>query len=322
MKKSVTILLLLLVVFSQGLQARGFRTFSRYEKTVSDTIARAGLPSDLAYLPLVITGCNPDFSDSFCAGAWAVSGSIARHYGLVVGSAYDSRLDMEKCTGAAVAYLKDLYAQFNGRMEDVIRQYFTSIQRYELASSPASVLEKLSQTREDYRDFRDSNDDPVMASVSLADAVMLREFSQAVDVPIPQLMRWNPAIRSTSGILPQGAVLNIPKDKVRAFSARENGLYASVREKEKEKQTPQERSIIGSSNNPADSLVAGTPGQHKPVATAKPKYTTYTVKKGDNLGSIARKFKTSVSKIVKDNHLKSADKIREGQTLKIYKSSK
>ncbi|MEW1754062.1 peptidoglycan-binding protein [Streptomyces angustmyceticus] len=45
--------------------------------------------------------------------------------------------------------------------------------------------------------------------------------------------------------------------------------------------------------------------------------TTYTVKKGDTLSSIAAKYKTTVAKLVSLNGLKDADKISVGQKLKV-----
>jgi len=52
----------------------------------------------------------------------------------------------------------------------------------------------------------------------------------------------------------------------------------------------------------------------KPKPYGTPQY--YTVRKGDNLGKIAAKFHTTVSKLKKLNHLRS-DFIREGQRLRV-----
>lgn len=45
--------------------------------------------------------------------------------------------------------------------------------------------------------------------------------------------------------------------------------------------------------------------------------TTYTVKKGDTLTSIAKKFNTTVGELVSSNGLKNPDIIYGGQVLKI-----
>ena len=50
---------------------------------------------------------------------------------------------------------------------------------------------------------------------------------------------------------------------------------------------------------------------------SKPTSTTYTVKSGDNLTVIARKFNTSVGNIVAWNGIKNPDLIYVGQILKV-----
>lgn len=55
---------------------------------------------------------------------------------------------------------------------------------------------------------------------------------------------------------------------------------------------------------------------NKQLASAK-KTVTYTVKKGDTLASIAKKYKTTVAKLVKDNGIKNPNLIKVGQKIKI-----
>ncbi|MCY8307070.1 LysM peptidoglycan-binding domain-containing protein, partial [Bacillus spizizenii] len=49
--------------------------------------------------------------------------------------------------------------------------------------------------------------------------------------------------------------------------------------------------------------------------------TTYTVKSGDNLGSIAQRFGMTLSEIQSLNNISNPDKIQVGQVLKVYASS-
>ena len=51
----------------------------------------------------------------------------------------------------------------------------------------------------------------------------------------------------------------------------------------------------------------------------KPKYITYTVKRGDTLSAIAARYGTTVSRLVKDNGIKNPNLIYPGQNIKIYK---
>ena len=60
--------------------------------------------------------------------------------------------------------------------------------------------------------------------------------------------------------------------------------------------------------------VAAKPASAKPAAAAP---TTYTVKRGDTLTVIAKRFATTTAALVKLNGLKSADRVRIGQTIKV-----
>lgn len=55
----------------------------------------------------------------------------------------------------------------------------------------------------------------------------------------------------------------------------------------------------------------------KPSASHAKKTVTYTVKRGDTLSGIARRYKTTVAKLVKDNGIKNANLIYVGQKIKI-----
>ena len=55
----------------------------------------------------------------------------------------------------------------------------------------------------------------------------------------------------------------------------------------------------------------------KPSASSTKKTVTYTVKRGDTLSGIARRYKTTVAKLVKDNDIKNANLIYVGQKIKI-----
>ena len=58
--------------------------------------------------------------------------------------------------------------------------------------------------------------------------------------------------------------------------------------------------------------------ENKTPEVKEVKYTIYTVKKGDTLSKIAKTYRTSVSKLQKDNGIKDPNKIYVGQKIRIY----
>lgn len=78
---------------------------------------------------------------------------------------------------------------------------------------------------------------------------------------------------------------------------------------------PQISQNLPSSEAPMDSAPAKLPAL--PVKSSTEKLTaSYTVKQGDTIYSIARKFKLNVDALIKLNQLKDPNKIVPGQTLK------
>ena len=55
----------------------------------------------------------------------------------------------------------------------------------------------------------------------------------------------------------------------------------------------------------------------KPTTSSTKKTVTYTVKRGDTLSAIAKRYKTTVAKLVKNNGIKNANLIYVGQKIKI-----
>ncbi len=86
----------------------------RYLPMIQKHLRDAGLPEDLAYLPMIESGYSlTAYSRARAAGPWQFIRSTGRHYGLKVNTHEDERRDPTKSTLAAIDFLSDLYKQFN-----------------------------------------------------------------------------------------------------------------------------------------------------------------------------------------------------------------
>lgn len=65
---------------------------------------------------------------------------------------------------------------------------------------------------------------------------------------------------------------------------------------------------------------AKSPQEIKPVPQTQPDYTSYTIRQGDTLSSIARRYGTTANEIAQYNNLANKDALRIGQKLKIPKN--
>ncbi len=80
---------------------------------IREILAEAGIPQDLAYVPIVESAFNPvALSRAKAKGLWQFIPSTGKQYGLKQDFFVDERSNMEKATFAAARYLKNLYAMF------------------------------------------------------------------------------------------------------------------------------------------------------------------------------------------------------------------
>jgi len=85
----------------------------RYLPIIEEKLEAAGLPLELAYLPLIESGFNlTAYSRAHAVGPWQFIKSTGRHYGLKIDKYVDERRDIIASTDAAIQFLTELYEEF------------------------------------------------------------------------------------------------------------------------------------------------------------------------------------------------------------------
>lgn len=96
----------------------------RYLYYIVDELEKAGLPTEIALLPIVESGFDPfGYSHGRASGPWQFIPSTGQMYGLDQTWWYDGRRDIIGSTQAAIAYLTRLHKMFDGDWLHALASY-------------------------------------------------------------------------------------------------------------------------------------------------------------------------------------------------------
>jgi len=248
--------------------------------------ADSSLPQDLAYLPLIESGFNPRaYSRAHAAGIWQFIPSTGKLYGLRNNYWIDERRDAVKATTAAISYLKKLYGDFGhwhlalaayncgeGGLGRAINRCKTS--DYWQLQLPKETMNyvplylaalTIAKDPEFSLPSEEVPDTFPFDTVSISDCVDMRDVATGIDIPYDTLKALNPHILHWCTPPDMSAIrLYLPAGKTPDFSR-----YFATLSDEK-----------------------------------KVRWYRYRVQQGDNLGSIARRFKLPIEGIQSVNRMK------------------
>ena len=279
------------------------------------------LPLELKYLAVVESALKPRAKSRVGAtGLWQFMFATGKQYGLEVSSYVDERCDPLRSTNAAAKYLASLYKSFGdwdlalaaynsgpGNVTKAIRrsggyQNYWNIRPF-LPRETAGYLPAFLATLYLFEyagahGFQvEKNQLPIMATdtIHVKQMITLDQVAELTDTKIEILQYLNPSYKLD--IIPvlknKTYSLRLPLSKVADFVQNETQIYATAKAEleAREKPLPQFFKI--------DSKIR------------------YSVKSGDYLGKIARRFRVRVSQIKQWNGLRTND-LKVGQRLIIY----
>jgi len=282
----------------------------RYRPAIIEALREEGLPEELSWLPLIESGFKVRaLSRARALGMWQFIASTGYKFGLERNAWIDDRMDPEKSTQAAIAYLNELHnifgdwttaiAAYNcgeGRVLKVIRRqkikyldnFWDLFERlpYETASYVPRFIAVLYIVNdpEKYGFTLPPVEEVVkVEEVTIDKQVHIKTIAKNIAISYQELKDLNPELRKN--VTPTDPYsLKVPARKVETLLAKLNDIPIWV----------------------------------PPV----PPYVIHKVRRGESLSVIASKYRTSVRAIMAMNNLRRSSFIRQGWRLKIPTSSR
>jgi membrane-bound lytic murein transglycosylase D len=291
-------------------QARDFfveayRRSGAYRPQIVQELKEAGLPEELSWLPLIESGFKVRaFSRARALGMWQFIASTGYKFGLKRDRWIDERMDPEKSTKAAIAYLKELHQIFG--------DWTTALAAYNCGEG--TVLRCIQTQRINYLDnFWD-----LYQKLPKETAFYVPQFLAVLHiVNDPERYGFNlppveePLAREEVTV---DKLVHL-KDLAGAIGVSEETLK-ELNPELRRHATPDEPYSLKVPEGKGQSLLAQLktlPTWSSPV----PIYEVHYVRRGETLSLLARKYRTSVRAIMEANGLRSTKYLKVGWKLKI-----
>jgi membrane-bound lytic murein transglycosylase D len=288
------------------------------------------LPLELKYLPIIESALNPRaVSRAGATGLWQFMLVTGKDYGLEINSLVDERRDPIRSSYAAAHYLRDLY--------NIFEDWSLVIAAYNCG--PANIMKAIHRAgTKDYwkiypylpketrgyvpafiaanyamNYYCEHNICPMRTELpAKTDTIMVSrnvhfgQIAPILGVDIEMLRELNPSYRQdlVPGATRPSAIRLLPTDAVRFIDLQDTIYNYNSSE------LLNKRDVVEVSAPPAYNGKRGTKSRRARTGT------TVTVRRGDNLGAIAKRNGTTVANLRRLNGLKGND-IRAGQKLKV-----
>lgn len=275
----------------------------RYLFYIVEELEKAGIPTEIALLPIVESGFDPfGYSHGRASGPWQFIPSTGRIYGLDQTWWYDGRRDILGSTQAAIAYLTRLHKMFDGNWLHALASYnsgegtvMRAIRKNKRAGKPTDfwsldlpretrayvpkliALAKIIKNPEKYNyETYFIPNKPYFDVVNIGGQLDLAQAAEMADISIDEVYLLNPGFNQWATSPDGPHRLLIPVSKAKKFRTK----------------------------------LAEIPNKQRVT------WVRYTVKAGDNLLLVAKQHNTTVKVLQSVNKI-SSSLIRVGQELMI-----
>ncbi len=313
----------LYAVRKRGLTSRVMGLSYVYFPMFEELLDRFDIPLEMKYLAVIESALNPTAGSHMGAkGLWQFMYGTGKVYDLKVTSLVDDRFDPFKSTVAACEHMRDLYniyqdwflvlAAYNsgaGNVNRAIRRaggvkdywaIWPFLPRETRGYVPAFIAVNYVMNYPTEHNLYPFHPGMMMSgtdTITIRDLVSFEQINEVLGVSMEDLRFFNPQFKKD--IIPASAenpyIIRIPSDFVGTFLNNEAEIYAYKTRKGVEK--------------------AKLAEEIKKVSDQ----SVHVVRKGENLGAIAKKYRVSVKQIMAWNNMRK-NLIHPGQKLVVYSS--
>ncbi len=273
---------------------------------IVEELEKRNMPMELALLPIVESAYNPfAYSRSHASGIWQFIPGTGKHYGLKQNWWYDGRRDIVAATDAALRYLDKLNKEFHGNWLHALAAYNTGERNVARAiarnkkshkktdfwslrlpretrgyvPSLLAVAELLANPDQHGVQWQSIENKVYFSQIDVQRQLDLATAAQLANISMDEIYTLNPAFNRWASDPDGPHKLLVPTEKSQAFVKQLQALPESERIS----------------------------------------WKRHVIKRGENLGLIARNYHTSISALKQINKLRS-NLIREGRSLLIPSS--
>jgi membrane-bound lytic murein transglycosylase D len=297
-----------------GTFQRGLNRASKYEGPLRARLCEAGLPEDLIWLAMVESMFqNKIVSPAGAGGMWQFIPASARRFQLRMDSYVDERYNWQRCTEAAIEYLKNLHDFFDGRWDLAVTAYNMGeggLARAIAANGGETDFFKLIQTppASDRIRMESKKYYPrLLAYIVVTANPEKYGFTRGTEPPddverVPvQGMYGLARLDEALGFAP-GTLEQLNPDLLRDTTPPSGEYRVAVPKQDRDRFLAALQTVPTSQPAPTPTVMAS--GKYK-------------VRKGESLATIAKNFGTTEKALLAANRLKTAKAVRTGQTLTI-----
>lgn len=280
---------------------------TRYEKLMKKVLRENGMPEDLFYIALIESGFSSSaVSNAAAVGYWQFIRGTGKRYGLEISKLVDERRDPVLATQAAAEYFKGLYSVFGS--------WYLAMASYNVGENRVKREVMKHETRDFWELSRKArfpaetaNYIPKFIAAKMIGKDPVKYGFEGLDY-LPPIEYDTISLDKPVNLRVMAEKMNYPYEDFKALNPKFKGEVASTQSGKMDLRIP-----VGQKELALNVANESIPEKVEYIADVDTQ--TYKIRRGDNLSTVARRFRTNVAYLRDLNDLPKGKRLRVGQVV-------